>query len=47
MYIQKAQLNGKALENSWIYHKDFAKGGLLELWLGCKPSKAWGKSLAY
>ena len=44
MYIQKAKLNGKALENCWIYHKDFARGGLLELWLGPKPNKIWGKS---
>ncbi len=44
MYIQKAQLNGKALKNCWMYHKDFASGGLLELWLGPKPNKAWGKS---
>ena len=44
MFIQKAKLNGKALENCWIYHKDFARGGLLELWLGPKPNKIWGKS---
>jgi len=43
-YIQKAELNGKPLNNCWIYHKDFAKGGLLELWLGPKPNKNWGKS---
>lgn len=42
MYIQKAQLNGKPLDNCWFYHKDFAKGGLLELWLGSKPNKQWG-----
>ena len=43
-YIQKAELNGKALTNCWFYHKDFAKGGLLELWLGPEPNKEWGKS---
>jgi len=43
MYIQKAELNGKPLENCWFYHKDFAKGGLLELWLGPTPNKAWGR----
>ena len=42
MYIQKAELNGKALENCWFYHKDFARGGLLELWLGPEPNKEWG-----
>ena len=41
-YIQKAKLNGKALDNCWFYHSDFAKGGLLELWLGPKPNKQWG-----
>jgi len=44
MYIQKAELNGKAFETCWFYHKEFAKGGLLELWLGPKPNKSWGKS---
>lgn len=42
-YIQRAELNGQPLENCWFYHRDFAKGGLLELWLGPKPNKAWGK----
>ena len=45
-YIQKAKLNGKALQNSWIYQKDVAKGGVLELWLGDQPNKEWGTSLA-
>jgi len=44
MYIQKASLNGRLWENCWIYHKDFARGGLLELWLGPIPNKHWGKS---
>lgn len=44
MYIQKAALNGKPLNSCWFYHRDFAKGGLLELWLGPEPNKAWGKS---
>ncbi len=46
VYIQKAKLNGKPLNNSWIYQKDVAKGGLLELWLGAEPNKNWGKSFA-
>ena len=41
-YIQKAMLNGKPLDNYWIYQKDFAKGGLLELWLGPEPNYSWG-----
>jgi putative alpha-1,2-mannosidase len=43
MYIQKASLNGQPLNNCWFSQKDFARGGLLELWLGPKPS-AWGTS---
>lgn len=42
MYIQKARLNGKPLGSTWFYHKDFAQGGTLELWLGVQPNKAWG-----
>jgi putative alpha-1,2-mannosidase len=43
VYIQKAKLNGQALDTFWFPHKDFAKGGLLELWLGPEPNKAWGR----
>ena len=32
-YIRKSSLNGKPLDTFWFYHKDFAKGGTLELWL--------------
>lgn len=42
MYIQKAQLNQKPLNQFWFHHSDFAKGGILELWLGSKPNKQWG-----
>ena len=41
-YIQKAQLNGKALNDFWFTHEDFAKGGTLEIWLGSVPNKNWG-----
>jgi len=42
MYIQRAALNGKPLNNCWFSHADYAKGGVLELWLGPKPNKDWG-----
>jgi predicted alpha-1,2-mannosidase len=42
VYIQSATLNGQRLDNCWFYHRDFAKGGTLELVLGPKPNKAWG-----
>jgi predicted alpha-1,2-mannosidase len=41
-YIQKATFNGEPLNNCWIYHRDFASGGQLELWLGPEPNKSWG-----
>lgn len=41
-YIQEARLNGQKLNNFWFYHKDFIKGGILELWMGNKPNKNWG-----
>ena len=41
-YIQKAELNGESLEQCWFTHEDFAKGGVLELWLGAEPNKNWG-----
>jgi putative alpha-1,2-mannosidase len=43
-YIQKAELNGEPLNTCWFYHRDFTRGGLLELWLGPTPNKRWGKS---
>ena len=42
-YIQKAKLNGKPLNTFHFSHKEFAKGGQLELWMGPEPSKNWGK----
>jgi len=41
-YIQRAQLNGQPLNRCWFRHADFARGGLLELWLGPEPNKNWG-----
>ena len=41
-YIQKAELNGKILNQYWFSHEDFANGGKLELWLGPEPNKNWG-----
>jgi len=43
-YIQKAQMNGESWKKNWFYHRDFAKGGLLELWLGQAPNKDFGKT---
>ncbi|MGZ3979555.1 MAG: GH92 family glycosyl hydrolase, partial [Flavisolibacter sp.] len=42
VYIQKVQLNGKELNDFWFPHEAFAKGGVLQIWLGAKPNKKWG-----
>ena len=44
MYIQEAKLNGRLQEEFWFGHEDFSKGGILELWMGPTPNKAWGNS---
>lgn len=41
-YIRKAALNGKPLDTFWFLHRDFARGGLLEIWLGPEPNEDWG-----
>lgn len=41
-YIQKAKLNENSINQCWFLHEDFAKGGVLELWLGAEPNKKWG-----
>jgi putative alpha-1,2-mannosidase len=46
VYIQSATWNGKPLMTCWLSHKDLIKGGVLELDLGAKPNKAWGKPAA-
>ena len=43
-YIQRARLNGRRHDRCWLYHREFAEGGTLELWLGPKPNKSWGLS---
>ena len=42
IYIQSAELNGEALENSWFYRQDLIDGGNLKLVLGPEPNKSWG-----
>jgi len=41
-YIQKARLNGEEYNTFQLPHSVFAKGGILELWLGNTPNKEWG-----
>jgi len=43
IYIQKAVLNGKALNRSYLDYTEIRNGGTLELTLGKNPSTDWGK----
>ena len=46
-YIQKAELNGKPLNTSFITHEQIMAGGTLKLELGPKPNKKWAAEGAY
>ncbi len=41
-YIQRAKLDGRALNTPWFTHKQLVNGGTLELEMGPKPNKQWG-----
>jgi predicted alpha-1,2-mannosidase len=43
IYIQSAKLNNKSYSKCWIDHQTIANGGTLELQMGDKPNKNWGK----
>lgn len=43
-YIQKAFFNGKEIDSPFFTHDQLAAGGTLELILGNKPNKDWGKN---
>ncbi|RFM28500.1 GH92 family glycosyl hydrolase [Deminuibacter soli] len=42
-YIQRAAINGKALNTPWFTHQQLTSGATVDLWMGDKPNKAWGK----
>ena len=44
-FIQSVKLNGKPVNQSWLYHKDLVKGGNLEYVLGDEPNYDWGTAL--
>lgn len=44
IYVQRAYLNGKLLDRSWIYHKDIVNGGTLKFVMGAKPNTKWGSA---
>ena len=39
-YIQRARLNGRALDRAFLHHDELR--GALDLWLGDEPNRAWG-----
>lgn len=43
IYIQSAQWNGRPHDDCCLAHKDLIQGGVLELELGPKPNKKWGR----
>jgi predicted alpha-1,2-mannosidase len=42
VYVQSAMLNGRALDRSWIAHKEIMDGGTLRFVLGPAPNEKWG-----
>lgn len=40
-YIERAKLNGRTLDETFIEHEDIIEGGTLELWMTNQPSE-WG-----
>ncbi len=43
IYIQSVKLNGKPYKKSYISHADIIEGGELEITMGAKPNKEFGK----
>ncbi len=44
-YIQSAELNGKTLDNCWLYRDEFYKGGNLKLNMADTPNEEWGATV--
>ena len=43
-YIQSAKLNGQPLKDFYFPASELLKGGKLELEMGPRPNKEWGRS---
>lgn len=41
-YIQSATLNGKPLNQCWMYRSELYQGGVLKLTMGNQPNEKWG-----
>lgn len=44
-YIEKAELNGRPLEQIWLRHSDIVDGGVLELTMGDTPNRTLGTKM--
>lgn len=44
IYINSARLNGQPLDRAWITYEEIVNGGVLELDMGDKPNKDFGRS---
>ena len=42
LYVQSATLNGKPLNQCWIYRDEIFQGGRLHLQMGRRPNEKWG-----
>lgn len=42
IYVQKAELNGKPYNKSYLHYSDIMQGGELVLYMGARPSGTWG-----
>jgi predicted alpha-1,2-mannosidase len=45
-YIQSAKINGKTLDTPWFTHEQLVSGAFIELEMGPKPNKNWGRKAA-
>ncbi|CAG8846318.1 994_t:CDS:2, partial [Gigaspora margarita] len=41
-YVQSVKINGINWRKTWFRHSDIAKGAIMELFMGPKPSRVWG-----
>jgi len=47
IYINKATLNGKALQRNWLTYQEIMQGGKLVLDMSAIPNKSWGTGERY
>lgn len=45
IYVQSGSLNGKPLQNCWLYRDELMKGGRLVFQMGELPNKNWGTKI--